>query len=204
MERKPQQQTLSIRISDTLREFLERSKQVLSSGRGESVSTSDVAKILLESAKDYQLDSRLEVADLQQSPTESLWAIRKKWEAKQALSRAEWIFVGPLHPDRQRGITEIPAMPGPQSFIVLLQALLAVRGLRAHQDDQLDCYYLDSFGMPDGVAFHEGHLDPEVIPQVVGHLIERLRVGSYTPKPVFTGRNFFVRFAMKGYATQCL
>ena len=48
MKRKPQQQTLSIRISDTFREFLERSKHILSSGRGESVSTSDVAKILLE------------------------------------------------------------------------------------------------------------------------------------------------------------
>ena len=52
MERKPQQQTLSIRISDTLREFLERAKHVISNGRNESVSTSDVAKILLESATD--------------------------------------------------------------------------------------------------------------------------------------------------------
>ena len=66
MERKPQQQTLSIRITDTLRDFLERSRHVLSLGRGESVSTSDVAKILLESAKDDRLDSRLEVAELLQ------------------------------------------------------------------------------------------------------------------------------------------
>ena len=82
MERKPQQQTLSIRISDALREFLERSKQVMSNGRGESVSTSDVAKILLESAKDDRLDFRLEVAELQQSPTQALWTVRRKWEQK--------------------------------------------------------------------------------------------------------------------------
>jgi multidrug efflux pump subunit AcrB len=78
MERKPQQQTLSIRVSDSLREFLERSKQVISAGRGESVSLSDVAKVLLESAREDRLDFRLEVADLQKSPTESLCAIRQK------------------------------------------------------------------------------------------------------------------------------
>jgi len=71
VERKPQHQTLSIRVSDTLREFLERSKQVLPGGRGESVSISDVAKILLESAKEHWLDFWLEVAELQQDPTAS-------------------------------------------------------------------------------------------------------------------------------------
>src|SRR6516165_8890791 len=94
MERKAQQQTLSIRISDALREFLERSKHVLSNGRGESVSTSDVAKILLESAKEDRLDFRLEVADLQQEPTASLVGIRRKWQGKQPLARSEWVFLG--------------------------------------------------------------------------------------------------------------
>jgi hypothetical protein len=35
MQQKQQQQTLSIRISDALREFLERSKHVISNGRGQ-------------------------------------------------------------------------------------------------------------------------------------------------------------------------
>jgi hypothetical protein len=70
MDRKPQQQTLSIRISDSLREFLERSKKVIAAGRTDFVSTSDVAKILLESAKDDGLDSRLEVAELGGDPKE--------------------------------------------------------------------------------------------------------------------------------------
>jgi len=199
MERKPQLQTLSIRISETLREFLERSKEVLSSGRGEAVSTSDVAKILLESGKDELLDFRLEAADLQQSPTESLWAIRKKSESKQVLSRGEWIFLGQYIQVACEALTENPATPGPQSFIVLLKALLAVRSLRVHPDAGLDRYYLDNFGMPDGAAFNnEGQLDPEVVPQVVGRLIERLRESSNTPKPVFTGRNFFVALRDEG------
>jgi len=65
-QEKPQQLTLSIRISEALRDSLERSKHVISSNRGESVSLSEVARILLESAKDDRLDFRLEVAELQQ------------------------------------------------------------------------------------------------------------------------------------------
>lgn len=44
--RKAPQLTLSIRISEALRDFLERSKHVISSNRGESVSLSEVARIL--------------------------------------------------------------------------------------------------------------------------------------------------------------
>jgi hypothetical protein len=46
-----QQQTLSLRISDELRESLEQAQQVISNGGRESVSISDIAKTLLESAK---------------------------------------------------------------------------------------------------------------------------------------------------------
>ena len=67
MERKPQQQTLSIRISDTLRDFLEASQGVIAHARCESVSISDVAKLLLESARDDRLDFRWEVAELQRT-----------------------------------------------------------------------------------------------------------------------------------------
>jgi hypothetical protein len=59
---KPQQQTLSIRVSESLREFLELSRQVIANGRGDAVSISDVARILLESAKEDRLDFRLEVS----------------------------------------------------------------------------------------------------------------------------------------------
>src|SRR5947209_3623975 len=69
---KPQQQTLSIRVSESLREFLELSRRVISNGRGDAVSISDVAGILQESAKEDRLDFQLEVAELQQSPTSAL------------------------------------------------------------------------------------------------------------------------------------
>jgi hypothetical protein len=192
MERKPQQQTLSIRITDTLRDFLERSRQVLSVGRGESVSTSDVAKILLESAKDDRLDSRLEVAELLQRPTESLSAIRVKWETKQPLSRAEWILIGQHVQFATEDVSENPGMPGPAAFIALLEAFLAVRSLRADRGAGLDRYYLGNLGIPDGPALSGRQFDPDLIPHVVARIIDALRQTPPPPKPSFVGRNFFV------------
>jgi hypothetical protein len=47
MERKIQQQTLSIRVPETLRSYLERARVVLSGNANRDVSMSDVAKFLL-------------------------------------------------------------------------------------------------------------------------------------------------------------
>jgi hypothetical protein len=65
---KPQQQTLSVRISEPLRRRLERTKQLVAAKTGESVSTPDIAKQLLESAR----EDRLEVVDLMAEPTKTL------------------------------------------------------------------------------------------------------------------------------------
>jgi hypothetical protein len=192
VERKPQQQTLSIRVSDKLREFLERSRQVLSSGRGESVSTSDVAKILLESAKEDRLDFRLEVAELQEHPTESLVAIRRKWEAREPLARAEWVFLGQYIQVAAEDRSEIAAAPSAQAFIGLLGAFLAVRGLRIERGAGLDRYYLGNLGVPEGTGFNERQLDPELVPQTVARLIQQLREAPEGPKPLLAGRCFYV------------
>src|SRR5256885_7169599 len=74
LERPTQGQTLSLRISDALFARLERAKQLMSSKKGDSVSTSEVAKQLLESAR----EDRFEVADMMAKPTETLLEIRRK------------------------------------------------------------------------------------------------------------------------------
>ena len=192
MERKPQQQTLSIRISDTLREFLERSRQILSSGRGESVSTSDVAKILLESAKEDRLDFRLEVADLQQDPTASLLGIRRKWQGKQPLARSEWVFLSQYIQVATEDLAQNAAPPPAPSFISLLEGFLAARGLRTDRGVLLDRYYLGNFGVPEGAGFNERQLDPELVPQTVAGLIDGLRKDPEGSKPLLASRNFYV------------
>src|SRR3989442_12365811 len=88
-EKSSQGQTLSLRISDALYARLERAKQLMSSKKGDSVSTSEVAKQLLESAR----EDRFEVADLLAKPTEKLLEIRRKGKAQHILSRAERILL---------------------------------------------------------------------------------------------------------------
>ena len=83
---KPQQQVLSVRISEALRQRLERAKQLVAAKTGESVSTSEIAKQLLESAR----EDRLEVVDLMAEPTKALLEIRRKGEAGHVLLKAEW------------------------------------------------------------------------------------------------------------------
>jgi hypothetical protein len=193
MERKPQQQTLSIRISDALREFLERSRKVVANGRGESVSTSDVAKMLLESAKDDRLDFRLEVAELQRAATKSMWEIRRKWEHKQDLSRAEWIFLAQYIQSACEEVSGDAGMPTPAAFAVLLEAVLAVRGLRSSRGVELDRYYLGNIGTQEEGAVNERQLDPDLVPRVSSRWVQQLRESPTSPeKPSFAGRNFYV------------
>jgi hypothetical protein len=111
---KPQQQTLSIRISESLREFLELAGEFIADSRGEAVSISEVAKLLLESAKQDRLDFRVEAAELQQSPTAALLHLRRNWEQHQPLSRAEWVLLAQyvqVACEKLSGTTRIPS-PG--------------------------------------------------------------------------------------------
>lgn len=192
MERKPQQQTLSIRISDTLREFLERTKHIISNARGEYVSTSDVAKILLESAKDDRLDFRLEVAELQGSATRSMWEIRRKWAQKQDLSRAEWIFLAQYIQVACEEVSSDAQIPTPEAFADLLEAIMAVRGLRRNRGVELDRYYLSNIGTPEEAALNDRQVDADLVPRVTARWLQQLREPGSSGKPSFAGRNFYV------------
>lgn len=83
------QPVISIRISEELRERLEKLKQMMALKSGDNVSTSEAAKQLLESAK----DDRIEVVGLLLQPTESLLKVRKKLEGRLTLSQAEWTLI---------------------------------------------------------------------------------------------------------------
>ena len=190
---KPQQQTLSIRVSESLREFLELSRQVIANGRGDAVSISDVARILLESAKEDRLDFRLEVAELQQSPTSALGQVRRKWEQQQLLSRAEWVFLAQYVQVACEELSGTTRLPSPDSFIALLEALLAVRSLRTDRGGGLDRFYLGNLGVPVATVFSERQFDPELLPHAVADLIQDLRRrAASTKEVVFAGRNLYV------------
>jgi len=85
----PQQPVISIRISDALRLRLETLRKIISLKSGQTVSTSEAAKQLLESAR----DDRLELVNLLSEPTDSLLKIRGKADSGLPLSLAEWTLV---------------------------------------------------------------------------------------------------------------
>ncbi len=90
-------------------------------------------------------------AELQQSPTSSLLHIRRKWEHQQALSRAEWVLLAQyvqVSCEERSGNTRCPS---PDSFIAVLEAVLAVRSLRTGRGGGLDRFYLGT--LPSDSAF---------------------------------------------------
>ena len=90
MANKPQQQTLSLPVSEGMRQRLERARQLVSSKTGEIVSTSEIAKRLLESAR----EERMEVVDLMADPTETLLRHHTQLVASQRRLRS---FLGRMH-----------------------------------------------------------------------------------------------------------
>ena len=191
MNRKPQQQTLSVRISEGLRTYLERAREAMSSAQGESVSTSDVAKMLLERAKEDRLDDRLELTDLLREPTETLLTIRQKWEQKRVLARAEWIALAQYIQTGCEGTYEDPELPRADSFAQLLEAFLALQPLRKAHDPKVEQYYLSNLGASTVIpSKHPPH--PERLSESVQAVIQDLRRDDSKTRPLFAGRNLYV------------
>ena len=193
-DRKPyQQQTLSIRISESMRDYLERARKVFSAARGEVVSVSDVAKILLEGARHFHPGLPLEVAELLGASTEALAEIRTKWQHQRTLSRAELTFLAIWVQTGCERLSEDPTMPTAASYIAVLEAVLAVRDYREARSDDLDDYYRENIPVPeDEEEFFERTAKP--VPDLYRELIERLRQSPEESKPVLAGRCLFVAF----------
>ena len=136
---KPQQQTLSVRISEPLRRRLERARQLLAARTGKPVSMSAIAKQLLESAR----EDRLEVVDLLEDPTDTLVQIRRKAEAERPLSRAEWAVLAHFV---QQGVEAFSRhTPHPVSrdtVLTVLDAFLAVHDLPIEGTSPWDVVYV--------------------------------------------------------------
>jgi hypothetical protein len=192
MERKIQQQTLSIRVPETLRNYLERARVVLSGNANRDVSTSDVAKFLLESARDDRLDDRIQVADLRTHSVEALLAIRQKWEQHNYLSRAECIFLAQYAQVGCEELADNPATPRAESFQCVLEAFLAVRALRVDRGIELDRYYLGNLRIGDTPTLTQRQIDPDAVPKAAANLITELCTRPVLTKPVFVGRNLYV------------
>ena len=193
MPEKPQQHTLSVRIDDTLRRRLERARQLSASKTGEAVSTSEIAKRFLESAR----DDRLEVVDLLADPTGSLLQIRRKGEAGLVLSRAEWTTLAHFVRHGVEAVSaQTPQAVSRESLVALLDAFVAVYDLRPTPDSRLEAYYLGN--LPPASRATEkppGRTKPSAPGAVRRALTEtrrHLKDPSATWVPLLLGRNLFV------------
>jgi hypothetical protein len=192
MAPKPQQQTLSVRISEGLRARLERARK-LASKTGDSVSTSEIAKQLLESAR----EDRLEVVDLLADPTEALLEIRRKGEAQHPLSRAEWTLLAHFV---QQGVeaysTSTPNPVSRDSWIVMLDAFQAAYALAGDRASVNDAYYVGNLPLecrPAAGKRGVDHVTPDIVRRTVTETRRRLADPTGTiVVPVFIGRNLYV------------
>jgi hypothetical protein len=148
--------------------------------------------MLLESAKGDRLDFRLEAAELQQDQTASLVAIRRKWQSGQPLTRSEWVFLGQYIQVATEELKQNAVPPPAQSFIAIFEAFLAVRSLRTDRGGGLDRYYLENLGIPEGGGLNERQLDPELVPQTVAEITEKLKRNPEEKKPLIAGRCLYV------------
>lgn len=191
-ERPLQQQTISLRISDALRARLDRAKELMSSKTGEAVTTSDIAKQFLESAR----EDRLEVVDLMAQPTETLLQIRRKGEAQHVLSRAEWTILAYFV---QQGLEAFSdRTPNPvsrESLIAVLDAFLAVYELRKERASKLDEYYLGNLPAeyrPAKAKDADEPVTPESVRRTVIETRKRLGDPAMKQEPLLAARNLYV------------
>ena len=186
-ERPLQQQTLSLRISEAWHKRIERAKELMSAKTGEEVTTSEVAKQFLESAR----EDRLEVVDLMAEPTETLLDIRRKGEAQHALSRTEWTVLAYFV---QQGLEAFSVRtPNPvsrESLTVVLDAFLAVYELRKERASKLDEFYLGN--LPVKSKGPEEQANTESVRKAVLETRKRLSESGTKGEPLFIGRNLHV------------
>ncbi len=187
----PQQPVISIRISDALRSRLDKLREIMALKTGQTVSTSEAAKQLLESAR----DDRLELVNLLTEPTDSLLRIRGKADARLSLSQAEWTMVAHYC---ARGAESFANTAQGQisyeSLAEILEAFLAAYALaRRPKKSPLDFVYLLTLpGDKQAEAKEPKDVGSDDVRRVVNHTIQMLRSPAQKRrKPILAVRNLY-------------
>jgi hypothetical protein len=185
----PSQPVISVRISEALRSRLERLKEVLSFKSGESVSTSEVAKQLLESAR----EDRLEVAELLTDATKTLAQARKKIEAGYALSRSEWIVVAYFAQQGSERYSNLtPRYPvSNETAKGILEAFLAAYKIRRPGKTSHDAKYLGNLPNADWRRSRGSKQKGSRCSTVVERFIQMMSEPDPDRWPQFAARNLY-------------
>src|SRR5215472_11583569 len=182
-----QTQTLSLRISEALRKRLEDVRRLTALRKGESVSTSEIAKQLLESAR----EDRFEVVEQLAKPTEALLEIRRKADAGRMLTRAQWTVVAYFVQQGSEAFSKNPLAR--ESYIGILKAFDAAHQLRAKPSER-DQYYLGNLPSdcrPERANSSEP-VAPELVRKTVAETVRRLSDPAAKWTPELAARNLYV------------
>jgi hypothetical protein len=180
-----QQNTLSVRISDALHERLERVRDVLSVKAGVRVSTSEVAKQLLEAAD----EQRLELLELMHKPTEALAHIREKHEQGLQLSKAEWTCIAYYVHQGMEWLTGNNSHICPDSYTAVIKAFLAVYKLLPESEARHEDYYFGNLGGRD--AGETGRITSESVVSAAKRCIHKVEAAKQPYTPIHAGRNLY-------------
>jgi hypothetical protein len=189
-EASPQQPVISIRISDALRLRLETLRKIISLKNGQTVSTSEAAKQLLESAR----DDRLELVNLLSEPTDSLLRISGKADSGLPLSQAEWTIVA--HYCAVGAESFMNTAQGQISYETLaeiLEAFLAAYAIaRRPKKSPMDFVYLMSLPGDKLVEAKADDVATDDVRRVVTRTIQMLRnPAQKRRKPILAVRNLY-------------
>jgi len=181
-----QQTTVSIRVSEALRNRLDRVRQMISESRGDLVSLSEAAKWFLESAQ----EERVEAAELLSRPTQALATMYRKWDQTRKLSLADWIVLSHYVQLGCEEPSDDPHLPRTDSFTSVIEAFLALRGLRKHSVPDLDRFYVRNLVSPSGLPLRipDDPVPHDYIPKACREILDVLRTAGSKLRPVFVGR----------------
>ena len=157
---------------------------------GQTVSTSEAAKQLLESAR----DDRLELVDLLSEPTDSLLRIRGKADSGLSLSQAEWTMVA--HYCAVGAESFMNTAQGQISYETLaeiLEAFLAAYAIaRRPKKSPVDFVYLMSLPGDKQVEAKAEDVGTDDVRRVVTRTIQMLRNPvQKRRKPILAVRNLY-------------
>jgi hypothetical protein len=185
------QPVISIRISEALRSRLETLKEVIAHKTGKTVSTSEAAKQLLESAR----DDRLELANLLTEPTDSLLNIRGKAQAHLSLTQAEWTLVAHYCAKGAESFASTEqGQLSYESLADILEAFLAAYAIALRKKKvSLDFFYLMTLPEDKQVATKDPNaVDSEDLRRVVTRTIQMLRdPAQKRRRPLLAVRNLY-------------
>jgi hypothetical protein len=185
------QPVISIRVSEALRSRLETLKEVIAHKTGKTVSTSEAAKQLLESAR----DDRLELANLLTEPTDSLLNIRGKAEAHLPLTQAEWALVAHYCAKGAESFAStVQGQLSYESLADILEAFLAAYAVATRKKKvSLDFFYLMTLPEDKQVVTKDPNaVDSEDLRRVVNRTIQILRdPAQKRRRPLLAVRNLY-------------